>query len=276
MDKQTARSSNVNLESAGLQRPQWWNDKHSSTWERVREALRRDWEQTKADFSSSDDADLNQNIGDTVKQGLGKEPIPPMSVKTRPDDPSDVAKRVEKQIKERGKAQERVTAAQTDAAVAQVKAQGKIDSVQQSAQEKVASEQRKLTQIAAEASEAAMKGQRDAQEKMAKQQQKIAEVRSDASQKIAEVQQEAGEKIAEVQQKAGEKVAVVRDWNLVEPAVRYGYAARLQYADSPVWDEQLAGKLRHEWTQLKNGNAWEDMEPHVRHGWDAAARNSIV
>jgi len=276
MDKQTSRISNVNPESSVSPRPQWWTDKHSSTWDRVKAALRRDWEQTKADFSSNDSADLNQEIGDTVKQSVGKEPIPPLSVKTRPDDPQDVAKRVEKQIKERGKAQERVIEAQTEAAVVQVKAQGKIASEQQAAQEKVAAEQRKLGEIAADAREAAMKSQRDAQEKIAKQQEKIAEVRSDASQKIAEVQQKAGEKVAEVQQTASEKVAVVRDWNQVEPAIRYGYGARLQYADSPTWDDQLESRLRHEWTQLKNGNTWEDVQPHVRHGWDAAARNSIV
>jgi len=240
MEKHTSRTSNVNPESTVSQRPQWWTDKHNSTWDRVKAALRRDWEQTKADFSSNDSADLNQEIGDTVKQSVGKEPIPPLSVKTRPDDPQDMAKRVEKQIKERGKAQERVIEAQTDAAVAQVQAQGKIASEQQAAREK------------------------------------IAEVRSEASRKIAEVQQKAGEKVAEAQQKASEKVAVVRDWNQVEPAIRYGYAARLQYADSPTWDDQLEGKLRHEWTQLKNGNTWEDVQPHVRHGWDAAARNSIV
>ena len=276
MDKQTNRTSNVNPETTGLQRPHWWTDKHSTTWDRVKGALRRDWEQTKADFSSTDNADLNQSIGDTVKQSLGKEPIPPLSVKTHPDDPQDATKRVEKQIKERGKAQERITAAQTDVAVVQVEAQGKIASEQQAAQEKIASEQRKLVQIAADASAATLKSQHDTQEKLAKQEKKIAEVRSDVNQKVVEVQQKASEKIAEVQQKAGEKVAVVRDWNQVEPAIRYGYAARQQYADSPAWDAQLEGKLRHEWTQMKNGNTWEDVQPHVRHGWDAAGRNSIV
>ncbi len=239
MEKQTTRTSNVGPETTGTPRPQWWTDKHTSTWDRVKAALRRDWEQTKADFSS-DRPDLNQDIGDTVKQSVGKQPIPPLSVKTHPDDPQDVAKRVEKQIKEQGKAQQEVIKAQTEVASVQVKAQGKIASEQQAAQEK------------------------------------IAEVRSDASQKIAEVQQKAGEKVAEAQQKASEKVAAVRDWNQVEPAIRYGYGARSQYADSPVWDDQLESKLRHEWTQLKNGTTWEDVQPHVRHGWEAAARNSIV
>ena len=276
MEKQTTRISNTHPETTGAARPQWWTDKHSSTWDRVKAALQRDWEQTKSDFSSDNAADLNQGIGDTVKQGVGQQAIPPLSVQTHPDDPQDAAKRAEKQITERGKAQERVIAAQSKSAVAQVQAQGKIASEQQSAQENVASAQRKLEQIAVDAREATTKREHETQEKLAKQQQKIAEVRSDANQKIADVQQKAGETIAEAQRKATETVAVVRDWNQVEPAIRYGYGARQQYADSPAWNDQLEGKLRHEWTQLKNGNNWEDVQPHVRHGWDAAARNSIV
>ena len=84
MDKQAPRISNTNLDADRATRPQWWTDKHTSTWDRVKEALRRDWEQTKADLSSSDAADLNQNIGDTVKQAAGTQPLPPPSMKTRP------------------------------------------------------------------------------------------------------------------------------------------------------------------------------------------------
>jgi len=57
--------------------PAWWNDGHASTWERVKEAMRRDWEQTKHDVSMKGGHELNQGIGDTVKQAAGKEPIPP-------------------------------------------------------------------------------------------------------------------------------------------------------------------------------------------------------
>jgi hypothetical protein len=31
--------------------PSWWTDGHTSAWERTKEALHRDWEQTKADVS---------------------------------------------------------------------------------------------------------------------------------------------------------------------------------------------------------------------------------
>ena len=233
MEKQTTHGSNVNLDADRPARPQWWNDKHTSTWDRVKEALRRDWEQTKNDFSSESGADLNQDVGDTVKQATGAEALPPPAMKTRPDDPMDAAKLIEKQIKEQGKVQKTIAEVKTDVAVEQVRAQGKIASESQTAQEKIASEQRKLV----------------------------------------ELRQKAGEKIAEVQQKAGEKIA---DWNRVEPAVRYGYGARLQYVDVVGWDDQLEGRLNHEWTQLRNGTTWEDARPHVRRGWDAATRNSIV
>jgi len=55
--------------------PYWQNEKHGSAWDRVKEALRRDWEQTKADVSSGG-KELNQQVGDTVKQATGAEPIP--------------------------------------------------------------------------------------------------------------------------------------------------------------------------------------------------------
>lgn len=56
--------------------PTWWNDSHNSAWERTKEALHRDWEQTKADLSNRG-KELNQDAGDTVKQAAGKQPIPP-------------------------------------------------------------------------------------------------------------------------------------------------------------------------------------------------------
>ena len=64
--------------------PSWWNDEHTSTWDRVKAALRRDWEQTKADVSSRG-TDLNQGVTDTVKQAVGSEPVPPGNQPTRDD-----------------------------------------------------------------------------------------------------------------------------------------------------------------------------------------------
>jgi uncharacterized protein YegP (UPF0339 family) len=45
----------------------------------VGRALKRDWEQTKADLPGLKGKDLHQNIGDTVEQAAGQEPAPPTS-----------------------------------------------------------------------------------------------------------------------------------------------------------------------------------------------------
>lgn len=71
-------------ERAMQNQPKWWSEKHTSAWDRVKAALKRDWEQTKADVSSKG-RDLDQDVGDTVKQAAGKQPIPPMGVKNAPD-----------------------------------------------------------------------------------------------------------------------------------------------------------------------------------------------
>jgi len=54
----------------------WWTTEHDTSWERTKEAFRRDWEQTKHDLGGKS-PDLDQDIPDTVKQAAGKEPIPP-------------------------------------------------------------------------------------------------------------------------------------------------------------------------------------------------------
>ena len=71
--------------------PPWWNHNHSTGWERTKEALRRDWEQTKADVSDGGH-ELNQHVGDTVKQSAGNEDIPPGNV-PNPERRDDVGKR---------------------------------------------------------------------------------------------------------------------------------------------------------------------------------------
>jgi hypothetical protein len=55
--------------------PKWWTEEHATGWAKVKEALKRDWEQTKSDLHMGG-RDLDQNVGDTVKQATGKEPIP--------------------------------------------------------------------------------------------------------------------------------------------------------------------------------------------------------
>ena len=65
--------------------PKWWSEEHSSAWDRVKAALKRDWEQTKNDLSSSKGRDLDQDVPDTVKQAVGSKPIPPANVPNPPE-----------------------------------------------------------------------------------------------------------------------------------------------------------------------------------------------
>ncbi len=51
-------------------------DHQITSWDRVREALRRDWEQTKHDVGIPGGHQLNQEVNDTVEQALGKKAIP--------------------------------------------------------------------------------------------------------------------------------------------------------------------------------------------------------
>jgi hypothetical protein len=62
--------------------PTWWSEQHASTWERVKAAMRRDFEQTKNDFGGG--PDLDQDVHDTLKQAAGVEPIPAPGTKTPP------------------------------------------------------------------------------------------------------------------------------------------------------------------------------------------------
>jgi hypothetical protein len=64
--------------------PNWWNTQHESAWNRVKAAFKRDWDQTKHDFGAHR-PDTDQNVGDTVKQAAGKEPIPPRGMPTYED-----------------------------------------------------------------------------------------------------------------------------------------------------------------------------------------------
>lgn len=56
--------------------PKWWTEEtHGSAWGKVKEAMKRDWDQTKADLHLGG-RELGQNVSDTVKQAAGKEAIP--------------------------------------------------------------------------------------------------------------------------------------------------------------------------------------------------------
>ena len=65
-------------------KPSWWKDEtHASGWDRVREAMKRDWTQTKKDLHLGGH-ELNQDVKDTVKQMAGKQDIPSVDQANRP------------------------------------------------------------------------------------------------------------------------------------------------------------------------------------------------
>jgi len=55
--------------------PTWYKDEHATKWDRVKEAVRRDWQQTKHDLHMGGH-ELNQQAKDTMKQASGSEAIP--------------------------------------------------------------------------------------------------------------------------------------------------------------------------------------------------------
>ena len=62
-------------------RPKWWNQQYDSSWERVKAAFQRDWDQTKHDFGGKE-PDTDQDVDDTIKQAAGKQPVPPRGAPT--------------------------------------------------------------------------------------------------------------------------------------------------------------------------------------------------
>ncbi len=56
--------------------PKWYNEQNITAWARIKEALRRDWEQTKHDVGLPGGHQLNQGAEDTIKQASRTEAIP--------------------------------------------------------------------------------------------------------------------------------------------------------------------------------------------------------
>jgi hypothetical protein len=52
--------------------PDWWNHDYDSAWDRVKEALKKDWERTKRQFGG-DQSDASQKYGSTLSPAEGNE-----------------------------------------------------------------------------------------------------------------------------------------------------------------------------------------------------------
>ena len=68
---------------APMQIPSWWTDEISNDWNQAKEALRRDWEQTRHDLHLGGH-ELDQDIENTLSQAAGAQAMPPIDVANRP------------------------------------------------------------------------------------------------------------------------------------------------------------------------------------------------
>ena len=59
-----------------MQKPSWWQEADYK-WERVKEALQRDWQQTMHDLHMGGH-ELNQRLADTMAQAAGRQSMPPI------------------------------------------------------------------------------------------------------------------------------------------------------------------------------------------------------
>lgn len=223
-------------------KPAWWTDKHTSDWDRVKAALERDWEQTKADFTNDNSHKLNQNIADTVLQSVGSEPIPPPGVMTRPNDPTPAANAMEK------------------------------------ARQNAEKESVNTANAVSKANEDVAMGERKLFVTVAAVQKELATQQAEAAEKIAEAQGKAIAVVAKGQAQIA-KAGAVRDkavakWREAEQQVRYGYAVRSQYAANYIWDNKLEAKLRGEWDALNTGVSWNDSRVEIRRGWNYSGKGT--
>ena len=51
-----------------MNRPNWYTEDNDKSWGNVKDAFRKDWEQTKHDFGSKTAPDLGQDAGDTIRE----------------------------------------------------------------------------------------------------------------------------------------------------------------------------------------------------------------
>jgi hypothetical protein len=66
-----------------MDRTNWWNLESDGAWDRVKEALQRDWDQTRHDLHLGGH-ELNQKLGDTMGQAAGNRVMPPIDVANPP------------------------------------------------------------------------------------------------------------------------------------------------------------------------------------------------
>lgn len=243
--------------SAPYRDPQWWTERHASAWDRVKDAFRRDWEQTKADLAF-DGHDLNQGAGDTVRQALGSGPIPMPGEKT-PTDPKRAAREATRE-------REKLIDANARAEKAAIEANAAVSADLAKLNEKVADARADAAKAEEKARDKIEEARRSAAEKSANQAHTTAEKIADAQRSASEDIEKRRDKAAEA---AGKRDEVAARWRQAEQEGRYGYALRMQRPNEP-WTEAFEGSVRGEWEALKTGRSWQESRQGIRLGWDRA------
>jgi hypothetical protein len=224
--------------------PAWWTDKHASAWDRVKDALERDWEQTKADFSSRSGAKLNQGVADTLKQAAGEESIPPLGTKTHPTTP-------------------------TVAADAPKKTRENMQEVSERADKAIADAREDIAKKRLWLSEAVGAVRKDVGAMVAEGDDELAQAHATEREGIEAAKIRVAESIEKDYAKIEENL---REWHDAEQEVRYGYSVRGEYPANHPWDPKLEQKLQAEWDELGTGRTWELARTGIRRGWDYVGR----
>jgi hypothetical protein len=232
-----------------IRKPSWWTEQHAADWDRVKGALQRDWEQTKADFSIRSGENLNQSVSDTVMQAAGATSLPPVGVRTHESGPKAATKEASRA---RGEA-ERESAR---AAEISTKAQDAIQEERVVLGEKVSDARERLADELGQVTKqrvAAHLREGDS----------VAAARGKAAGGIAKEHEK-------VERANARREAAIERWKDAEEVVRYGYSVRSQYPATYVWDERLEGSLKGEWEKLDPGMSWRISRSGIRRGWDFA------
>lgn len=202
------------------------------SWAKVRDAFRRDWEQTKADFSSQDGQRLNQSAGDTLNQALGWQPLPAPGEKSHPSDAKETQRELERAQQRARKAEAAIVGAKTG----------------------IAEEHARLS------------------EKIKAAHHELVELADQAHGKIAIAQDEAVDGIQKERARISAAVAhreeALAEWDKIEQEARFGYAERARRPEASEWNAALEAELQSKWDVLRTGRSWAESRHGVQRGWD--------
>lgn len=278
--------------------PRWWTQDHTSAWEKVKQAFRRDWEQTKADFSADAGRKLNQNAADTIEQAVGAQPVLPLDVKTRPTDPKDAAKAeanaAEHAAKATAKAVEATAEARAaidaqytkltgtigdarnDVVVHEQKASEAISEAQQSALEAIQKERAKMEKVEAKTRGESVSKQVEATvASHVEAESAIADARAKLTEKVRDVRAEQAERAEKVEAKiASAREDAAAEIGKQNEKINQANADRDAAMAQWRMAEQEARYGHAVRTQYPRGQVWDDsVEARLRGEWDGLGTN---